>query len=81
MCVYPALYIPPNLTLTNPAVSQDEVGYFKKMLFIPPRSTVQLQKELATAQQQGVEVRENMLAAKVQIVSTKYQVVWQLLRA
>jgi len=42
---------------------QDDKEYFKMLLFIAPRSSVALQKELAT-RREGNSVRENMMAAK-----------------
>ena len=53
-----------DLRMLAASAMQGERTYFSKILFIPPRPTVLLQKELA-AQAEGGEVRRNMLAAKV----------------
>jgi len=52
-----------DLRMLAASAMQGERTYFSKILFIPPRPTVLLQKELA-AQAEGGEVRRNMLAAK-----------------
>jgi len=52
-----------DLRVLAASVLQDQQEYFKKLLFLAPRSAVQLHKQLASARE-GEEVRNNLVAAK-----------------
>jgi len=60
----PAPEVAIDLRVLAASCLQDNQDYFKKLLFVAPRSSLRLYKELATRREASNAVRENMIAAK-----------------